>query len=138
MAYQTNNKQFARLILDPLLSASCKTYFYLLFPHNSLNMLFIVPRLTKEFTYTRTYVPWNALLCNLLLLRLRRHSHSLSSPLLQSISPTFFEQLLCCFPFAKKLQTHIVSTEKLPTTLLYKKVDHKMLVKLTWILHHFI
>jgi hypothetical protein len=29
-----------------------------------------------------------------------------------SISPTFYEQLLCQNPFAKKLQTHIVSTFK--------------------------
>jgi hypothetical protein len=30
--------------------------------------------------------------------------------LLGSISPTFYEQLLCQNPFAKKLQTQIVST----------------------------
>jgi hypothetical protein len=33
--------------------------------------------------------------------------------ILVSISPTFYEQLLCQNPFAKKLQIQIVSTEKL-------------------------
>jgi hypothetical protein len=48
-----------------------------------------------------------------------------------SISPTFYEQLLCQNPFAKKLQTQIVSTEKLCKKLLYEKAAHKILVQLT-------
>ncbi len=48
-----------------------------------------------------------------------------------SISPTFYEQLLRQNPFAKKLQTQIVSTEKLFKKLLYEKAARKMLVKLT-------
>jgi hypothetical protein len=48
-----------------------------------------------------------------------------------SISPTFYEQLLRQNPFAKKLQTQIVSTEKLFKKLSYEKAAHKMLVKLT-------
>jgi hypothetical protein len=38
-----------------------------------------------------------------------------------SISPTFYEQLLCQNPIAKKLQTQIVSTEKLHKKLSYEK-----------------
>ena len=38
-----------------------------------------------------------------------------------SISPTFYEQLLRQNPFAKKLQTQIVSTEKLHKKLSYEK-----------------
>jgi hypothetical protein len=34
-------------------------------------------------------------------------------------------------PFAKKLQTQIVSTLKLRKTLVYEKAAHKILVKLT-------
>ena len=37
-----------------------------------------------------------------------------------SISPTFKEQLLSGFPFAKKLQTQTESTEKLSKTFAYK------------------
>jgi hypothetical protein len=48
-----------------------------------------------------------------------------------SISPTFYEQLLCQNPFAKKLQTQIVSTSKLRKKLLYEKAALKILVKLT-------
>ena len=50
---------------------------------------------------------------------------------LWSISPTFYEQLLCQFPYAKKVQTLNVSTEKLLKRLLYEKDARKMLVKLT-------
>jgi hypothetical protein len=48
-----------------------------------------------------------------------------------SISPTFYGQLLCQNPFAKKLQTQIVSTEKLGKKLSYEKAVCKILVKLT-------
>jgi hypothetical protein len=48
-----------------------------------------------------------------------------------SILATFYEQLLNQNPFAKKLQTQIVSTEKLRKKLLYKKASRKILVKLT-------
>jgi hypothetical protein len=48
-----------------------------------------------------------------------------------SISPTFYEQLLRQDPFAKKLQTQIVSTQKLRKELWYEKAAHKILVKLT-------
>ncbi len=48
-----------------------------------------------------------------------------------SISPTFYEQLLRLNPFAKKLQTQIVSTEKLRKKLTYAKAARKILVKLT-------
>ncbi len=47
------------------------------------------------------------------------------------VSPTFYKQLLCWFPFTQKLQTQTVSTEKLQKILLYKKAAPKMLVKLT-------
>ena len=50
---------------------------------------------------------------------------------LVSISPTFYEQLLHQNPFAKKLQTQIVSTEKLCMKLLYEKAARKILAKLT-------
>jgi hypothetical protein len=40
---------------------------------------------------------------------------------LVSISPTFYEQLLSQNPFAKKLQTQIVSASKLRKKLLYEK-----------------
>jgi len=50
---------------------------------------------------------------------------------LLSISPTFYEQLLRQNPFAKKLQTQIVSTSKLHKKFLYEKVARKKLVKLT-------
>jgi hypothetical protein len=48
-----------------------------------------------------------------------------------SISPTFYKQLLRQNPFAKKLQTQIVSTQKLHKKLLYKKAARKILVKWT-------
>jgi hypothetical protein len=48
-----------------------------------------------------------------------------------SISPTFYEQLLRPNPFAKKLQTQIVSTKSCTKKHLYEKDAHKMLVKLT-------
>ena len=52
---------------------------------------------------------------------------------LESISPTLYEQLFRQFTNAKKLQTQTVSTEKLRKTLSYQNSwsDHKMLVKLT-------
>jgi hypothetical protein len=48
-----------------------------------------------------------------------------------SISPTFYEQLLCQNPFAKKLQTQIVCAQKLRKKLSYEKASRKVLVKLT-------
>jgi len=48
-----------------------------------------------------------------------------------SISPTFYEQLLCQYSLAKNLQSQTVSREMLQKTLLYKKAGHKMLVTLT-------
>jgi hypothetical protein len=48
-----------------------------------------------------------------------------------SISPTFYEQLLRQNPFAKKIQTQIVSTYKVRKELWYEKAACKMLVKLT-------
>ncbi len=48
-----------------------------------------------------------------------------------SISPTFYEQLLRQNPFAKKLQTQIVSTKRLRKKPLYEKAVSKILVKLT-------
>jgi hypothetical protein len=48
-----------------------------------------------------------------------------------SISSTIYEQLLRQYFFAKKLQSQIVTREKLHKTLLNKKVEHKMLLKLT-------
>jgi hypothetical protein len=48
-----------------------------------------------------------------------------------SISPTFYEQLLHQNPFAKKLQTQIVSTLKVQKELWYEKAACKILVKLT-------
>ncbi len=47
-----------------------------------------------------------------------------------SISPAFYEQLLHQNPFTKKLQTQLVSTEKLCKWLLHKKAACKILVKL--------
>jgi hypothetical protein len=47
-----------------------------------------------------------------------------------SISPTFYEQLLRQNPFAKKLQTQLVST-KVCKELWYEKAAGKILVKLT-------
>jgi hypothetical protein len=53
----------------------------------------------------------------------------------QSISPTFYKQLLCQYSFDKKLQSQTtVSREKLQKTLSYEKDEkdaHKMLMKLT-------
>jgi len=40
------------------------------------------------------------------------------------------EQLLCKYSFTKKLQSQIVTREKLCKTLLYEKVMRKMLMKL--------
>ena len=48
-----------------------------------------------------------------------------------SISSTFYSQLFCQFPFAKKLQTQTINTEKFQKTLLCEKTALKMLVKLT-------
>jgi hypothetical protein len=42
------------------------------------------------------------------------------------MSPTFYEQLLRPNPFAKKLQTQIVSTEKQRKNLLYTKAARKI------------
>jgi len=50
---------------------------------------------------------------------------------LLSISQTFYERLLHQNPFAKKLHTQIVSTQKLCKKLWYEKAAHKILVKLT-------
>ena len=47
---------------------------------------------------------------------------------LVSISPTFYEQLLRQSPFAKKLQTQIVSTLKVRKQLWYEIAAHKVLV----------
>ena len=44
----------------------------------------------------------------------------------QNVIASFF----CCFPYAKKLQTQTVSTEKLRITFTYKKAACKMMVKL--------
>jgi hypothetical protein len=48
-----------------------------------------------------------------------------------SISPTFYEQLLRQNPFAKKLQTQIVSTLKVRKQLWNEIAAHKILVTLT-------
>jgi hypothetical protein len=48
-----------------------------------------------------------------------------------SILPTFYEQLLRQNPFAKKIQTQIVSTLKLCKKHSCKKAARKILVKLT-------
>jgi hypothetical protein len=48
-----------------------------------------------------------------------------------SISQTFYEQLLRKNPFAKKLQTQIVSAEMLGKKLLYKKAARKMFIILS-------
>jgi hypothetical protein len=47
-----------------------------------------------------------------------------------TISP-FYELFLCQNPFAKILQTQIVSNEKLRKNLSYKKAAQKIMVKLT-------
>ena len=47
----------------------------------------------------------------------------------QSKLPTSYAQLLRQFPFAKKLQTQTVSTEKLQKTFSYKKAACKMFMK---------
>jgi hypothetical protein len=47
-----------------------------------------------------------------------------------SISSTFYEQLLRPNPYAKKLQTQIVSTQKVRKELWYEKAACKILVKL--------
>jgi len=57
---------------------------------------------------------------------------------LESISPTFYEQLLHQYSKAKKLQSQTVIREKLLKTLSYKKAVRKMLVKLTHGLHLFV
>ena len=51
-------------------------------------------------------------------------------PDLQTISPTFYDQLFCQFPFVKNLQTQTVCTEKLNKTLYYEKGARKMCVRL--------
>jgi hypothetical protein len=48
-----------------------------------------------------------------------------------SISPTFYEQLLHQNPFAKKLETQIVSTQRLCKELWYEKAARKIKVQLT-------
>jgi len=48
-----------------------------------------------------------------------------------SMSPTFYEQLLCQYSFTEKLQSQTVGRKKLSKTLLYKKAAHKLLVNLT-------
>ncbi len=48
-----------------------------------------------------------------------------------SILPTFYEQFLRQNPFAKILQTQIVSTQKLRKKTFVQKAAHKILVKLT-------
>jgi hypothetical protein len=48
-----------------------------------------------------------------------------------SISPTFYEQLFRQNPFAKKLQTQIVSTLKVHKELWYEKASCRILVRLT-------
>jgi len=50
---------------------------------------------------------------------------------LHSISPAFYEKLLCKNSFAKKLQSQTVIREKLCKKLLHKKAAHKMLINLT-------
>ncbi len=54
-----------------------------------------------------------------------------STKSLQLISSTFFEQLLCQYSCAKKLQSQTVTRENLCKTLLSKKDLSKMLMKLT-------
>ncbi len=49
---------------------------------------------------------------------------------LELISPTFCEQLLRPYSFAKKLQSQIASGEKQHKTFSYTKAGRKMLVKL--------
>jgi len=43
----------------------------------------------------------------------------------------FFEQLLCRYFCAKKLQSQLIIRKKLDKALLYKKGAHKMSMKLT-------
>jgi len=62
-------------------------------------------------------------------------SHHTNNVSLQSISPTFYDQLLSLFPSTKKLQIQTETTFKLRKTLLYEKSVHKMLVKLTPIIN---
>jgi len=52
------------------------------------------------------------------------------TPVLKSVSSTFYQQLFCQYSFAKKIQRHTVSREKLLKTLLNEKAAHKMVVKL--------
>jgi len=68
--------------------------------------------------------------------RVSRHQQSLykieeEETLQVSISPMIYEQLLHQNPFAKKLQTQIVSTKKMRKELCYEKAAWKTLVKLT-------
>jgi hypothetical protein len=51
--------------------------------------------------------------------------------ILESISPTYYVQLLRRYICAKKVQTLNLSTKKLCAKLSYEKAVHKMLVKLT-------
>jgi hypothetical protein len=48
-----------------------------------------------------------------------------------SILPTFYEQILRLNPFAKNLQTLVVSILKRRKKLLYEKAARKKMVKLT-------
>ncbi len=50
---------------------------------------------------------------------------------LESISPTYYVQLLRRYFFAKKVQTLNLSAKKLCAKFAYKKAAHKMLMKLT-------
>jgi hypothetical protein len=47
-----------------------------------------------------------------------------------TISSTFYEQLYCQYSIGKKLQSQTAIREKLRKALFYKKIFHKMLVKL--------
>jgi len=49
----------------------------------------------------------------------------------ESISLTFYKQLLRQYYYDKKLQSQTLSRETLRKTLAYKKSAHKILVKLT-------
>ena len=66
-----------------------------------------------------------------MLLQIIGVSPSSNHSLVRSISPTFYEQLLHQFPFAKKIQTWTLIREKLLKTLLYGKTDLKNVGELT-------
>jgi hypothetical protein len=84
----------------------------------------------KTFTVVIIVVQY----CKLVLLSLLVSSnlvcYLIEALLLVSISPTFYEQLLRQNPFAKKLQTQLVSTNKVCKELWYEKAAGKILVKL--------